>query len=94
MKVDIGRSETYRTFVKLTTGRAKPYRTLIAFATERFAVERSFHSLWYARERADDGPPPPAGSLKTLRRVGDDTPLARHELTFSQFYKYLATPLA
>ena len=27
-----------------------------------------------------------------LRRVGDDTPLARHELTFSQFYKYLATP--
>ena len=27
-----------------------------------------------------------------LRRNEDVAPLARHELTFSQFYKYLATP--
>ena len=42
--------------------------------------------------RAGDGPPPPAGSLKTLRRIGDNAPLARQlenkfsiALAYSQF---------
>ena len=45
LRLENARGASCRTFAMLTIERAEPYRTLIAFATERFAVDRSFHSL-------------------------------------------------